>query len=48
MSNDIPEDYDPLAGIISDYAQTDKVPIMEYDTNNNSIVFKNKICHKKL
>ena len=43
MSNDIPEDYDPTAGVIADYSQIEKVPIMEYDQINDSIIFKNKI-----
>ena len=43
MSNDLPEDYDPLDGVIAEYTQNEKVPIMEYDQNNDSIIFKNKI-----
>ena len=43
MENDLPEDYDPLAGVITDYTQIEKAPVFEYDNNNNAIIFKNKI-----
>ena len=43
MSNDLPENYDLLSGVITDYTQIEKAPIIEYDQNSASIIFKNKI-----
>jgi hypothetical protein len=43
MADDLPADYDPTAGVITDYSQITKAPTMEYNENNNSIIFNNPI-----
>ena len=43
MSTDLPEDYDPAAGVVADFSQIEKAPIFEYDNNNDAIIFTNPI-----